>query len=79
MQLMMSLAVSQMRMTPGEALTAATVNGAAAVGRRDGRGTLSTGAPADVAAFRACDYREVAYRYGENHCAAVWKGGVRVV
>jgi imidazolonepropionase len=77
--LMMSLAVTQMRMTPAEALAAATVNGAAALGRRDGLGTLTPGAPADLAAFRVTEYREIAYRYGENHCVAVWKRGVRVV
>lgn len=76
--LMMSLAVTQMGMTPAEAFAAVTVNGAAALGRADGLGTLTPGAPADVAAFRVSDYREVAYRYGENHCAAVWKRGVRV-
>jgi imidazolonepropionase len=77
--LMMSLAVTQMRMTPAEALAAATVNGAAALGRGDGLGTLDVGAPADLAAFRVEEYREIAYRYGENHCVAVWKRGLRVV
>lgn len=77
--LMMSLAVTQMQMTPAEALAAATVNGAAALGRGSGLGTLHVGAPADLAAFRVGDYREIAYRYGENHCVAVWKRGLRVV
>lgn len=77
--LMMSLAVVQMGMTPAEAFVAATVNGAAALDRRGGEGTLRVGAPGDIVAFRVSDYREVAYRYGENHCVAVWKRGVRVV
>ncbi|MGH7545325.1 MAG: imidazolonepropionase, partial [Gemmatimonadota bacterium] len=77
--LMMSLAVTQMRMTPAEALAATSVNGAAALGRGDGLGTLEVGAPADLAAFRVGEYREIAYRYGENHCVAVWKRGLRVV
>lgn len=79
MPLMMSLAVTCMGMTPAEAFVAATVNGAAALGRRAGEGTLAVGAPADAVAFRVPDYRQVAYRYGENHCAAVWKRGIRVV
>ena len=79
LQTVLSLAVQQMAMTPAEAFVAATVNGAAAIGRADGTGTLAAGAPADIVAFRASDFREVPYRYGENHCAAVWKRGTRVV
>lgn len=79
MQMMMSLAVARMGMTPAEAFVAATANGAAALRRVAGEGTLVVGAPADVVAFAVSDYRHVAYRYGENHCVAVWKRGVRVV
>lgn len=78
LQMVMSIACSQLGMVPAEAFVAATANGAAALRLTDGRGTLEPGAPADVAAFAVPDYRLVPYLYGCNHCAAVWKRGVRV-
>ncbi len=78
LQLVMSLACSQLGMSPAEALIAATANGAAALRLSDGRGTLTVGAPGDVAAFAVPDYRMIPYLYGGNHCVAVWKAGVRV-
>ncbi len=77
-QIVMSLACSQLHMSPAEAFVAATANGAAALRLRDGRGTLEPGAPADIAAYGVPDYRLVPYLYGTNHCVAVWKGGRRV-
>ncbi|UCC72398.1 MAG: imidazolonepropionase [Gemmatimonadota bacterium] len=77
LQVVMSLACSQLGMSPAEAFVAATANGAAGLRLADGRGTLEPGAPADVAAFDVPDYRLVPYLYGSNHCAAVWKRGVR--
>ena len=79
MQLVMSLACSQMRMSPGEAFLAATVGGAAALRFDDGRGTLVPAAPADIAVFDVPDFRLVPYYYGSNHCVAVWKRGRRVL
>ena len=79
LQVVMSLACSQMGMSPAEALVAVTVNGAAALRLADGRGRLEPGAPADIAAFAVPDYRLIPYLYGCNHCAAVWKRGVRVL
>jgi len=78
LQVVMSIACSQLGMAPAEAFVAATANGAAALRLRDGRGTLEPGAPADITAFGVPDYRLVPYLYGSNHCAAVWKRGVRV-
>lgn len=78
LQIIMSLACSQLGMSPAEAFVAATANGAAALRIADGRGTLEPGAPADIAAFDVPDYRLVPYLYGTNHCSAVWKRGVRV-
>lgn len=77
-QLVMSLACTQMSMSPAEALLAVTIGGARALRLDDGRGTLDEGAPADIAAFDVTDYRLIPYAYGVNHCAAVWKNGVRV-
>lgn len=79
LQFVMSLACSRLHMSPGEALVAATANGAAALRIGDGRGGLEPGAPADIAAFRVTDYRLIPYLYGSNHCVAVWKRGRRVV
>ncbi len=79
MQLVMSLACSQMGMSPGEAFLAATVGGAAALRFDDGRGTLVPAAPADIAVFDVPDFRLVPYYYGSNHCVAVWKRGRRVL
>jgi len=78
LQIVMSLACSQLGMSPAEAFVAATANGAAALRLEDGRGTLEPGAPADIAAFSVADFRLVPYLYGSNHCAAVWKRGLRV-
>jgi imidazolonepropionase len=78
LQIVMSLACSRLGMSPAEAFVAATANGAAALRLGDGRGTLEPGAPADIAAFGVPDYRLVPYLYGSNHCAGVWKRGVRV-
>jgi imidazolonepropionase len=78
LQIVMSLACSQLGMSPAEAFVAATANGAAALKLEDGRGTLEPGAPADIAVFDVPDYRLVPYLYGTNHCSAVWRRGVRV-
>lgn len=78
MQMAISLACSQMRMTPAEAITAATVNGAAALGLEDRAGTLEAGRPADFLILNVCDYREIPYYFGANHVRATYKAGVRV-
>jgi imidazolonepropionase len=78
LQVVMSIACSQLHMSPAEALVACTANGAAALRLDDGRGKLEPGGPADVAAFRVSDYRMIPYLYGGNHCVGVWKAGVRV-
>ncbi len=74
----MSLACSQMGISPAEALVAATANGAAALQIKDGRGTLQPGGPADIVAFEVADYRYLPYLFGVNHCVGVWKQGRRV-
>jgi len=65
----MSLACHGMRMTPAEALTAATVNAAAAVGRDD-RGSIEPGMVGDLVVLDAPSYRYIPYRFGMN---PVWK------
>ena len=78
MQMILSLACAQLRMTPAEALTAATINGAWAVGREEQLGSLEAGKQADLVIMDVSDYRELPYFFGMNHCLTVIKKG-RVV
>lgn len=75
MALIMSLAVTQLKMTPGEALVAATCNAAASCGLGESVGRLASGFQADVVAWRATDYRAISYRMGANLATAVIKRG----
>jgi imidazolonepropionase len=70
-----TLGVSQLRMTPAEALMAITVNGAAAVGEAGTRGQIAPGFRADLALVAARDWREVLYWYGDNLVTEVWVEG----
>ncbi len=69
--LVMSLACSGMRMSAAEAWTAATINGAAALGRAAVCGSLRSGKRADAAVFAADDYRAIPYFAGHNLCRGV--------
>jgi imidazolonepropionase len=75
MQMVLSLACTQMRMTPAEAIAAATVNAAYALGRHARIGSLETGKDADLAVFDVEDYREIPYYFGVNRCAMTLKRG----
>src|ERR687897_2707378 len=69
-----ALAVREMRMTPAEALWAATLGGATALRRAD-NGRLVPGARADLAVLDAPSYVHLAYRPGVPLIAAVWRRG----
>ncbi|MDT3395847.1 imidazolonepropionase [Streptomyces sp. B1866] len=71
-----ALAVRETRMTPDEALWAATAGGAAALRRQD-VGRVSPGARADLVLLDAPSHTHLAYRPGVPLVAAVWRGGVR--
>ncbi len=73
-----ALAVREMRMTPDEAVWAATAGGARAL-RRDDVGVLRVGARADVIALDAPSHIHLAYRPGVPLVAGVWRGGEQVV
>lgn len=76
MQLMLSMACSQMRMTPAEAITAATINAAWALGRADRLGSLEPGKQADIIGLAVENYRIIPYFYGVNHCRLTIKRGI---
>ena len=75
MPMMLSLACTQMRMTPAEAISAATFNGAHALRRADRLGSLEPGKQADLAGFELSDYREIPYYFGTNLCRWTMKKG----
>ncbi len=73
--LILTLGVSQLHMSPVEAIIAATVNGAAALGLADRVGQISAGYSADLALFEMEDVRELPYWYGERRCMSTWLRG----
>jgi imidazolonepropionase len=73
--LVMALGVSQLGMRHAEALTAVTVNAAAALGLAGERGQLAPGFAADLVVAAIDDWREVAYWMGGNVVSAVWTAG----
>jgi imidazolonepropionase len=75
MPMILSLGCSQLRMTPAEAITAATINGAYALGRENTVGSLEEGKQADVAVYEVEDYREIPYYFGTNLCWMTMKRG----
>ncbi len=75
MPMVLSLACSQMRMTPAEAISAVTVNGAHACGRADRCGSLEAGKDADLVVFSVPDYREIPYHFGVNLVETTIKRG----
>jgi imidazolonepropionase len=66
MQTVVALACLQMKLTPAEAISAATINGAHALGCADQTGSLEPGKSADVLVLNTPDYREVATHFGMN-------------
>lgn len=79
MSFILSLACTQMKMTPAEAISAATINGAWALGLGDCKGSIEPGKDADLAIFDVNDYREIAYWFGSNLCKQTIANGALVV
>jgi imidazolonepropionase len=75
MPMILSLACTQLRMTPAEAITAATINAAYSLGRHKHIGSLEVGKLADVAIFDVDDCREIPYYFGVNTCHTTIKRG----
>jgi imidazolonepropionase len=73
--MILSLACSQLRMTPAEAIAAATINAAYSLRRERRVGSIEHGKQADLAVFELADYREIPYYFGVNTCWMTMKRG----
>ncbi|MGD0496820.1 MAG: amidohydrolase family protein [Bryobacteraceae bacterium] len=78
MQTVVELACLRMGMTAAEAISAATINGAHALGRADRIGSLELGKYADVLILNVSDYRELARGFGTNLVRTAIKRGERI-
>jgi imidazolonepropionase len=79
MPMILSLACTQMKMSPAEAITAATINAAYSLNRGDQIGSLEPGKLANFAVFDCEDHRELAYWFGIPQTHAVYVRGQKVV
>ena len=75
--MILSLAVTQMKMTPAEAISAATINAAASLDRADRIGSLDLGKRADFLICDCRDYRELTYWFGFSLVREVFVAGKR--
>ena len=74
----MSLACTHMKMSPAEAIAAATINGAWALRVADRKGSIEAGKDADLAVFAVENYREIPYWFGVNRCVMTAMNGTVV-
>jgi len=75
MQFVLALAGRYLKLTPAQALAAATLNAAYAIGRGDQAGSLAVGRPADVLILDIPDYRHLGYQFGTNLVQTIIKKG----
>ena len=78
MPMILSLAATQMKMTPAESVTAATINAACSLNRGDKIGSLEPGKLANFAVYECGDYRDVAYYFGVSQTHSVYVEGACV-
>jgi imidazolonepropionase len=78
MPTVLSLACTQMKMLPAEAITASTINAAYSLSRGDRIGSLEPGKLGNFAVFDCKDYRELAYWFGVSQTHSVFVRGQRV-
>jgi imidazolonepropionase len=78
MQMALSTACTQMKMTPAEAIMAATLNAAYSLHRGSLIGSIETGKQADLVIYDVPDYRQIPYLFGINHARVVIKKGAVV-
>ena len=79
MAMVLSLAATQMKMTPAESLTAATVNAAHSLNRGDQIGSLEPGKRANFVLCDCADYREIPYYFGVSMIDSVYVSGKRLL
>ena len=79
MPLAMAIACRYQRLTPAEALAAATINAAHAIGLGERIGSLEPGKQGDLLVLDIPDYRHLAYRFGGNPVLQVIKKGAVVL
>jgi imidazolonepropionase len=79
MQMVLSLGVTQMKMTPAESVTAATINAAYSLNRGEKIGSLEAGKRGNFALYDCEDYRELAYYFGVPLTHSVYVRGERVL
>jgi imidazolonepropionase len=75
MQFVIALACRFMKLTPAQAIAAATINAAAAIKMEDRVGSLEPGKQADLLILKIPDYHHLGYRFGENLVETVIKKG----
>ena len=75
MQFAIALACRYMRLTPAQAIAAATINAAAAIARHEQVGSIEPGKQADLLILNVSDYRHLGYRFGANLVETVIKKG----
>jgi imidazolonepropionase len=75
MQFAIALACRALKLTPAQAIAAATINAAHAIRRADTIGSLEPGKQADLLILSVSDYRQVGYRFGTNLVRQVVKRG----
>jgi imidazolonepropionase len=75
MQMAIALACRYMKLTPAQAIAAATINAAHAIRRSDTIGSIEVGKQADLLILSVNDYRQLGYRYGGNLVKQVVKRG----
>ncbi|MBA3386465.1 MAG: imidazolonepropionase [Chthoniobacterales bacterium] len=78
MPMVLSLACTQMKMTPAEGVTAATINAAYSLARGQKIGSLEPGKVANFVVLDCADYRELAYYFGAPQISSVYIRGQRV-
>lgn len=75
MQMIIALACRQMKLTPAEAINAATLNAAYAIGRADEIGSIKAGKKADIIVLNIPDHQQLPYWFGMNLAERVIKNG----
>jgi imidazolonepropionase len=75
MQFAIALACRYLKLTPAQAIAAATINAAAAIGQADRVGSIEPGKQADLIMLTIPDYRQLGYRFGTNLVGTVIKKG----